>query len=224
MQDLDLQMGGLIYTANLGGYDVPRPLLHKEDGINYQMLTDGPGAAGWEVIQPIDYTDPKKAKLHARSIKVNAPNLWPGYDWYLWLDATMQIKKPLKPLIRKLLASKFDFAAFRHNEWNCSYTEIDKCIERKKDLPSNLERARELLRSEKMPRGFGQAATGVLFRKNTELVHSHALAWWLDMKETTMRDQCTFMLNLFNQGTYLEPIPGLHTHNEWFQYHRGHIG
>ena len=203
-------MAGLIYTANIGAYDSPKALHVVEEGIDYQTFTE--------------LELPGKSDLFAaRQVKVMTPLVHRDYDWFLWLDATMQIKSPVLPLIEKLLESQHDFAAFKHNEWPCSYTEIEKCIERRKDTKENLDQARALLRKQKLPINFGQAATGVLWRRNTESVKAHALAWWLDMQASTMRDQATFMLNLWNQKIYLEWIPGLHTDNKWFTYHRGHL-
>lgn len=201
-------MAGLIYTANFGGYDKQQSFGEPEDGIDYRVFAD------------LETKDPR---FTARNVKVMAPLLYPGWDWYLWLDATMEITAPVMPLVEKLLASQHDFAAFKHNEWACSYVEIGKCIDRKKDTKEKLELAASLLLSEKLPKNFGQAATGVLWRRNTELVKEHALAWWIDMQATTMRDQCTFMLNLWSKKIYLEWMPGLHTKNEWFKYHRGHL-
>ncbi len=202
-------MAGLIYSANINGYDHPKAYAAHEKDVEYKMFL------GDEIDDPLTM---------ARRIKVMTPHKFPDYDWYLWLDGTMRIKAPVLPLIEKLLESQHDFAAFKHNEWRCAYAEIVACLERRKDEPLNLLKARALLEKQKLPKNFGQAATGVLFRKNTELVKAHALAWWLDLQATTMRDQATFMLNLFNQRTYLEWIPGLHTDNKWFDYRRGHIG
>lgn len=202
-------MAGLIYTANFGGYDEQRSFGEPEDGIDYRVFGDG--------------HETKNPRFTARNVKVMAPHLYPGWDWYLWLDATMEIKAPVMPLVEKLLASQHDFAAFKHNEWPCSYTEINQCVKRGKDSGQNLHKAMQLLQAEKLPKNFGQAATGVLWRRNTDDVKAHALAWWLDMQATTMRDQATFMLNLWSKKIYLEWIPGLHTKNKWFKYHRGHL-
>ena len=203
-------MAGLIYTANFGSYDSPKAHAVLEDGVDYKSFLDH------------GENDPL---VTARRVKVMAPIsiTEKKYDWFLWIDATMQIKAPVMPLIEKLLESKHDFAAFQHNEWKCAYTEIQKCIERKKDDPLKLLHARVLLEKAKLPKNFGQPATGVLWRRNTDAVRDHALAWWADMKATTMRDQATFMLNLWRKKIYLEWIDGFHTNNEWIDYQRGHL-
>lgn len=213
-------MGGLIYSANFGAYDSPKALQVIEKGVEYKMFTDGPAPAGWE--REWTTLGQKTPQFMARQIKVLTP--WElDYDWFLWLDATMQIKAPVLPLVEKLLQSPHDFAAFKHNEWPCSYKEISACIERKKDEPIRLLKARALLEEQKLPKNFGQLATGVLWRRNSDAVKEHAIAWWLDMQATTMRDQATFMLNLWQKKIYLEWLKGSHLKNQWFDYKMGHL-
>jgi hypothetical protein len=138
------------------------------------------------------------------------------------LDGTFEITKPIMPLIEKLLASEHDFAAFKHNEFDCAYQEIDACIERRKDTRENLEQARKELKRMKFPRNYGQAATGVLWRRNTESVREHAKLWWEFCQDFTLRDQVSFMPWLWVCDAGIEWIPGLHTMNRWFRYPRGH--
>lgn len=216
-------MAGLIYTANVGGYDTPKAV-EREPGIEYYQFTDGDEWPGWTKIELPPQMAKESPTFRARHVKVMTPDRCHGFDWYLWLDGTMRIKKPIAPLIEKLLAGQHDFAAFPHNEWDCAYQEVESCIQRRKDDPQKLQLARSRMLEAGFPKGFGQVATGVLWRRATDLVRSHALAWWIDMQQTTLRDQCTFMLNLWNLGSYYTEIPGLHVHNAWFEYRRGHVG
>lgn len=214
-------MRGLVYTANIGNYDHGYPVT-PEEGIQYWCFTDGEDVPkGWKAVRTVD-TNPKEPTRQARSIKVNQPRIRPEFDWFLWVDSTFEITAPLAPLIEKLTAGELDFAAFKHNEWKCAYLETQACLERHKDTPGNLSMAANLLQAFKYPENYGQAATGVLWRRNTELVRDHAKSWWESMQETTMRDQCLFMFQLWRRETYVEWIPGLHTGNDWFKYHRGH--
>lgn len=217
-------MAGLIYSANFGSYDSPKALQVREKGVDYVMFTDGAEApSGWDKVHVHARTGEDTPLVKSRRRKVMVPETFPDHDWYLWIDATTQIKAPVLPLIEKLLKSEHDFSTFKHPEWDCSYEEIRACMRRKKDTVENMKKAQKLLDEQKFPVHFGQVDTGVLFRKNTEKVKAHALAWWLDMQATTMRDQATFMLNLWNQDNYIEWMPGLRIRNKWFQYHRGHL-
>lgn len=212
-------MAGLVYTAIYGNYDTPKPILHKEEGVDYVMHTDGKGAKGWDVATTT--VKGRSARYYARMTKVLQPTYHDGYDWFLWLDGTMQLKGPVKPMVEKMLATH-DFAAWKHPWWQCSYTEVDKCLKLKKDTPANLIRAREYLKEKKFPRNYGQLATWALLRKNTNIVKHHAENWWADMARYTLRDQVTFMLNLRKLKAGIEWMDGTAHHNKWMKFHVGH--
>lgn len=206
---------GLIYTAIIGDYETPRPVTVKEDGVTYWMF--GAEAEGWK---HIPWTaEVGGATKAARSIKVNAPLLFPHHDWYLWLDGSMQIRRPILPLIESF---EKHFAAFRHPEWDCPYEEVKACIARRKDEKKNLDKAWQMLKDSKVKKHSGQLATGVLWRRGNAATRTHAQSWWSAMKATTMRDQCTFMRCLHKCGYEIEWLPGLHTKNSWVDYRRGH--
>jgi hypothetical protein len=208
-------MTGLVYTAVIDGYE-PRRKFIQEEGIDYQRFTD---ALPYSIMQQFENLNPRQI---ARTIKAITPLARPGYDWWLWLDGSMSIKARISGLIEELVDCSHDFAAFRHNEWGCTYREIEACIKRKKDSRENLTKAMKACQRAKLPHDFGAAATGVLWRRNTSVVKEHALEWLKLMQDTTWRDQCTFMLPLWLKKIYIEWIPGLHTKNMWFKYHRGH--
>ncbi len=213
---------GLVYTAIMGGYDKPKPVRVQEDGVDYVMATDGPGAGGWQVKQPRLVRIKADCRELARRVKVAMPvGLSDEYDWTMWVDGTMEIVGPVKAFAEKAL-EKHDFAAWRHPWWQCSYTEVDKCIAMKKDSRFNLERGRSLLKKGGLPKNHGQLATWVLLRKNTSMVEDHARLWWRDMKETTMRDQVTFMLNLWRCDAKIQWLPGTVDSTKWLKFHRGH--
>ena len=209
-------MAGLVYTAIFGKYDTPKAMTHPEEGVDYWMFTDGKGAPGWEIQERASAEPVQQARL----LKTLVPSIY-DYDWYLWIDGSMQIQAPIKALVERSL-KKHDFAAFKHPEWQCAYTEIQKCEERRKDKPKNLAKALGILESGNFPRNFGQLASGVLARSNSDLVRNHGGLWWGSLQESTMRDQCTFMWALWKMESYIEWLTGDYRQNKWFKYYRGH--
>lgn len=213
---------GLVYTAIFGDYDVPKPVRVQEEGVDYVMVTDGKGAEGWDVQHTGIKGTPREV---ARRVKVAMPILMGEegrcYDWFLWLDGTMEITGPVKVFAEKAL-EKHDFAAWKHPWWQCSYIEIDKCIALKKDSRKALERSRKHLEREKLPKYLGQLASWVLFRKNTPLVHRHAADWWHAMETYTMRDQVFFMLTLWKLDVGIQWLSGTIDDVKWLKFHRGH--
>lgn len=224
---------GLVYTTVVGDYDLPKPVRVKEKGVRYVMLTDtGRAASGWDYA-PALVSGNAEGMAHeanralARQTKVMLPVFIEEcfepdtYDWFLWVDGTMEIVGPVRKFVEKALA-KHDFAAWRHPWWQCSYIEVEKCKARKKDKLDNLVSGRDLLQREGFPKNYGQLATWVLLRKNTELVKQHAKAWWKDMTDTTMRDQVTFMLNLWRLKASIQWLPGTIDQAKWLKFIRGH--
>ena len=211
---------GLVYTAVTGNYDTPRPVRVEEEGVDYMMVTDGDGAKGWDIKRARSVReDPRTV---ARRMKVCMPVfVHRKYDWFLWVDGTMEIIGPVKKFVESALKDH-DFAAWKHPWWQCSYTEVDKCLSMRKDDRDRLEKGRQLLQERKFPKGYGQLATWVLLRKNTAVVKVHAREWWDDMVRTTMRDQVTFMMNLWRVDEHIQWLPGTVDDAKWLKFHRGH--
>lgn len=210
---------GLVYTAVVGNYDQPKPVRLREDGVDYVMATDGKGADGWDIVRVSADPDPR---TRARRIKVAMPSTdIKHYDWTCWVDGTMEIVGPVKEFAEKAL-EHHDFAAWKHPWWQCSYTEVDKCIALKKDKRDRLELGRARLRRHGMPKNYGQLATWVLLRKDTALAREHAVQWWQSMLDTTMRDQVTFMLNLWLLKGSIQWLSGTVHSANWMKFHTGH--
>jgi len=212
-------MKGLVYTAIFGGRD--RPLAIKpEPGIDYLMFTDGPHAEGWQTYREHTNGDPRMA---ARLIKLDMPNRpeAQSYDWTLWIDGSHTPKVTIASLVPKWLRS-VDFAAYRHHHWDCTYTEIRKCIQLKKDTKENLARAEKHLRLNDFPENYGQIATTILARKQNDTVRLHAKRWMRSLKSMSIRDQITFMYYLWLLDGHLHYI-GPHAFvNDEFYFQGGH--
>lgn len=219
-------MVGLVYSAITGGYDTPLwPV--EEEGVDYIMFSDKPikGLKVWQQAFTPKESDPRTA---ARKVKVLTPTLkaYQKYDWFLWVDGNVQIVNPIRDNVEQWIGEhwgkEIDFAAFPHPWWQCSYTEVDKCIALKKDSVANLEKGRKLLKESKFPVEYGQIDTAVLLRKRSQAVIDHASGWWAAMESTTMRDQVTFMLNLWLLEQSIGWMPGNRLSNYWFKRHEGH--
>lgn len=192
-------MRGLVYTAIFGGSDVPQPLRKevREKNVDYLMFTDGPGAEGWQLYKERTC---QNTRLQARLIKTNMPNRPEAkdYDWTLWMDGSHTIRVPISEHVEHWLAEA-DFAAYKHHQWDCTYKEIQKCIEFKKDSAARLEPIRKRLRDEGFPEHYGQIASCVLVRKQNPTTAMHARAWLDAVQNMSVRDQITFMYILWLQ-------------------------
>jgi hypothetical protein len=217
-------MKGLVYTAIFGGRDQPLAI-EPEPGVDYLMFTDGPSAEGWKTYREHTNGDPRMA---ARHIKLNMPNRPEAqdYDWTLWIDGSHVPKVPIAPLVEKWLENA-DFAAYKHHHWDCTYTEIRKCIELHKDTKENLQRAERELRTMKFPEHYGQIASTILARRQNQVVKLHAACWTKRLRTMSVRDQISFMYGLWMLNDQPEP-PRLHYigptafNNAEFHFQGGH--
>jgi len=212
-------MKGLVYTAIFGGRDKPLPIT-REDGIDYLMFTDGPSADGWHTFHEHTNGDPRMA---ARMVKVDMPNRpeAQGYDWTLWLDGSHVPKVPIADLVEEWLADA-DFAAYRHHHWDCTYVEIRKCIELKKDTAERLNAAGTVLRMAGFPEHYGQIASTILARKQNDATTMHASLWKGCLMDLSVRDQISFMYTLWLCKGMLHYIgPNAFVNNE-FTFQGGH--
>jgi hypothetical protein len=218
-------MKGLVYTALFGGRDKPMAV-SPYDGVDYLMFTDGEVPAGWERGPRTPFTNPR---LRARLIKTLAPvEPWgEKYDWTMWVDASH--KPNISPqLIAEAWFSKGQpFAAYAHHVWNCTYTEIRKCIQLKKDTAARLEPVAAFFREQGFPENYGQIASTILLRWQCDVVRQHALAWHQDMTLMSIRDQVSFMYEIWKLG-YKDPTEVLAVvgpnafKNFQFHYQGGH--
>lgn len=218
-------MTGLVYTALFGGRDYPMAVT-PEPGVDFLMFADGPIPNGWNRGPRTPFTNPR---LRARLIKTLAPvEPWgENYDWTLWIDASHSPKVPVKRMAEEWLRFGHIFAAYAHHAWDCTYTEIRKCIALKKDTAERLEPVAAFLREQGFPEDYGQIASTVLLRKQCNVVRQHALAWHQDMTLMSIRDQVSFMYEIWKLG-YQDPLEVLRIvgpnafKNDQFHYQGGH--
>jgi hypothetical protein len=103
-----------------------------------------------------------------------------------------------------------DFAAYKHHQWDCSYTELRKCIELKKDSVKRLGPLGERFKKAGFPRNYGQIASCVLIRRQNSVTSMHAHAWLNAVINLSVRDQTTFMYLLWAQDAVLGMKSRLH--------------
>lgn len=219
---------GLVYTAIYGNRDEPHPILQRDHGVDYVMFTDRERApAGWEKVLLDPKWDVASPRLRARMVKARPPVPLMDYDWFMWIDGSHTPARLLRKDIEQWLKGK-SFAAYRHHHWNCTYTEIRKCKEFKKDDPQVLDLAAETLRKEGFPEDYGQVATTVLVRKNDQLAAMHSVKWLEAIHSMSIRDQVSFMYLIWKltlgkpAEDHLHYIgPNAFTNSD-FTYHGGH--
>lgn len=185
----------LVYSAVYGGFDkIQTPSFYHKD-VDYHLFTDvrhSASANGWNYVT----LDPPggNARLRARRIKVGMPLLSEahGYDATVWIDGSHLPKVQLASLVPQWLEG-YSFAGWLHHLWQCTYTEIRKCAELKKDNKEKLAIAQREIRASGFPDNYGQMATPIVVRRQSDNAKKHAEMWLDCIENLSIRDQVSYV-------------------------------
>jgi hypothetical protein len=138
--------------------------------------------------------EPGNPRMKARRIKVGMPlsEASKGYDWTMWCDGSHLPKVPIARLVEKWLDG-FSFAGWLHHAWQCTYTEIRKCGEFKKESMDKLAIALKEIRESGFPEDYGQMATPVVIRRQCDEAKQHAEMWLDCVEHLSIRDQISYV-------------------------------
>lgn len=183
----------ICYTSITGKYDTLKDPTIKTEGWQYICFTDNKSVKSniWEIL-PIPsglnkLSDVKKQRL----IKICPHKYLPQYDECLWVDGNITIQCDLNNFVRNNCNG--DFCISKHSQRNCIYDECTAVEKLKKDTHEHVEEIRTKLRRDGYPINFGLAETGVIYRKNNDIVNLINNEWGRQMiNNQTHRDQLTF--------------------------------
>jgi len=219
-----------IYTACIGGYDnIVQPEVIDER-FDYILFTDDvkeQRIGVWQV-RPVVYTHTDKTRI-ARYVKTHPHELLPQYKATLWMDSSIQIvSHKVYARFVELFNANIDIASVKHPKRDCIFDEAYEVASRKQ--PGALEYDNvalvwcHALWKEHYPRHNGLYETGILFRRNNEVVQKADELWWNCINAYSKRDQLSFNYVLWKikplVGEYLSD--GEHVMNSDKIHYAGH--
>jgi hypothetical protein len=190
-----------IFTANIGGMDMPSPHL-QQAGVDVHVFTDTPELYANYPTYTIHKINPLKgraARLMARKVKIIYPNTHPvlnKYDVLVWADANIQLKYPVANIVKKM---KTDVLFVEHGR-NCLYDEGEACINLGKDTKETILPQLQKYRADNVPEKMGMVATGIMIRKLTDNIKQFNLTWYNEVKNHSIRDQVSVIYALYKTG------------------------
>lgn len=189
-----------IYTVLTGAYDLPKPSRTRVSGASYFVVTDDPALQmpGYKQIIINSGDDPIKAQ---RKAKIYPYDLMPGFDVYVYFDASYEVKTNISGLIALF---KGGFGVKRHKTRNCIYQEGRKIIELKKATPEAVNEQLSAYRELGIPENYGVQETGILLRDASEQTKALCAAWWAEVERYTHRDQLGLPAAIFK--TSIQPV------------------
>lgn len=188
-----------VYTAIIGGYD---ELILPEDIVldwDYILFSDAQlvGESIYELRAP-EFIDSDPVRV-ARYVKTHPHTLLSEYDYTIWIDGNILLKRGrFKELVGEYI-DKHQSAVFRrHPDRDCFYKEISKCKELLKDDFGLMSRQLGKYRQYNIPELLGLYETNVIFRSNRcEKVNRFNEIWWDEISNGSRRDQLSVMPALY---------------------------
>ncbi|HKM04754.1 MAG TPA: glycosyltransferase domain-containing protein [Lachnospiraceae bacterium] len=180
----------VIYTAIFGNYDELKEPEFIDKEADYICFTDNKNlkSSTWSIItiDAMYEDDPlRKAKIY----KILPHKYLPEYNWSIWVDASVRIKKSLVQLLFNQVG-KENCLFIIHGIRICAYEEAKVCMEGKLDSVSTIERQMNEYKKNGFPKDFGLIACGLLWRNhNDKEVIELMEQWWSEIERGSRRDQ-----------------------------------
>lgn len=180
----------IAYTSFTDGYDVPRNDIIK--------------------VQPdLNFPNP------ANSVHVTKWRYWDygiSSSFNIWVDGSIYLLRPEQYYID--LLGDFDICLFQHPWRNCIYEEIKETARINYENEALANSVIAKLEKDGYPKNNGLAETGVLIRKDSELMRRFCAEVWKEIKNGSHRDQFYFnyVLSKFPELKVKYLPPSVRTH------------
>lgn len=190
-----------VYTVVTNDYDELHPPLHMVTGADYIIVTDNPAnkLRGYKQVILDRSDDPVKQQ---RYIKAYPYDILPGYDVYIYYDASYAIRRNLGGLLQLF---KGGFMVKRHPSRDCIYKEAEAVIALSKGardvVDAQMHYAKNIM---EIPPGYGLQETGILVRDASD--QTKALCrWWREaIEHYSHRDQLALPMAI--KATGIQPV------------------
>lgn len=184
----------IIYTAISNDYDNLRDPLEITPNADYICFSDTGNQESdiWEIREfPNDNLDPVRK---CRYVKALSHKVFLDYDYSVWIDGNILIKKDLTSLIKKyLIEQKENFVTFKHPTRNCIYREAESCKYQNKDDEFIINKQVNYYKKEDYPSNNGLLESRVILRKNhSDKLFKTMSDWWHEINNKSRRDQLSF--------------------------------
>ena len=187
-------------TAVTSGYDSIEVDAELRDGVDRFLFSDDQrhfSHPGWTWLPlPLLSLNPKRRTMFVKS---NLPTLLPGYDAYVWSDASITFTRDIPNLVAAHLSDDADLVTFKHPR-NQSLKDEMKEIVREGVLSAKVLRRyfNGLSESERQHKFLSE--TNVYFARNTDRYQDMCAKWNWRIENAPPRDQLSFDLACLDAG------------------------
>lgn len=193
-----------VYTCIVGGYDKLSDPIYTNDGYDFFVFSDKKvDSAIWKNREiPDDVKKLKDQTLINRYLKMHPVEVFPEYDYAVYIDGNVCITSDISALISVANEGKTGFAMHRHVLRDCIYDEAEACILYGKGNTEKLRQQIERYKQEGFPPKYGMLeATVIIFDLHSKECEMLMSDWWNEfIKSGSKRDQIALPYILWKAG------------------------
>lgn len=191
----------VLYTCIVNKRDRPK-IIETKDDFDYVLFSDENLHAPSWYVRPLcwSHDDPVRT---ARYHKHNPFDIFPDYQYAIWLDATHWPYQSLMPLLRE-----HDISVMKHVQRSTIKDEAMACAAEQMDDPNLMAEQLKFYQANGFEDNLGLYSTSCLISRNTpDSIEFHKL-WWSEICKWSRRDQLSFPYCLWKHPINLGIIPG----------------
>lgn len=202
-----------IYTCITGDYDKIEEPLILEKACDYFLFTNNNKlkSESWNIREiPKDIIKVEDNAKINRYIKMHPKELFPNYDYAIYIDGNIKLISTISQLINKI-NSKTGLAIHRHCQRNCIYEEIKACRAYGKGKYNNMKAQAKRYRKEGFPRNYGMLECNMLISDlNNKNSYTIFHEWWKEyLQSESMRDQIALPYVLWKNNLKVDDVGSL---------------
>ena len=199
-----------VYTSIIGKYDTLLEPKYVSDNCDYFIFTDGdiPSESVWKKKklpsnqQFLTFNSYQKAKY----FKIFPHELFPEYDYSIWVDGNIEIIGDLIPFIDRM-GNDFYWAEFLHPNNDCVYDESFSIVSQGKYNALDVKKQMKIYKSNGFPKHFGLFENSFIIRKHNDFrCKKICFDWWEQLNKYTWRDQLSLSYVLWENSINFKDI------------------
>lgn len=199
----------VVYSCITGGYDKIQESIYHCPSIDYVLFTDNPNISSkcWQIRPIPKHISDMNNILVNRYIKFHPAELFPEYDYSVYIDGNIVVISDVRNMINRLNDST-GLAFHHHDSRICIYKEVKVCKIAKRGDPQKMDAQMKKYREEGMPEDFGMYEANIILSdlKNSESKKILS-AWWDEFRSSeSMRDQIALPYIIWKSGHKYEDI------------------
>ena len=181
----------LVLTAISGRKDTLRDPGEIYENCDYIAYVDQvfEGISVWRQKKLFEFSrlDQYNHRRNAKYPKILASNLYPQYDYIVWVDGTKALNADPIQIISK--NPDADIHLFKHPLRDCAYAEAEEVAKLKLDNIITLADQFRFYQRSGMPHKYNLYELPTFIRKSTEVTKMMEMMWWEQICKYSSRDQ-----------------------------------